>query len=284
LAALGIEVMPASNRKNFTWSWGLPLAASGLFALFEWLHMVLNRTVEAATLKGPGALGLLDGFFHVADIPLKLLTLFFVPLALARALAHCHQDARASRFVAGVWLASGLLLLGALSAARNPLSQLLNTRTTKFYPTSVSATSEPGFGTRATEFATRWSSGEIFAREMLVIVVSVAGLVALGYFLGHKWKLCAFFAALWLLLILFSGGLVLELVADDFDYDFIALMGATLVGPILFDVALLLPRTAVSPIASLAYVLMIGSSFFASRALAVPAPEHFPESGERAAE
>lgn len=277
--------MPASNRKHFTWSWGLPLAASGLFALFEWSHLVLNRTVEAATLKGSSALGLLDGFFHVADIPLKLLTLFFVPLALARALAHCHQDARASRFVARVWLVSGLLLLGALSAARDPLSQLLNTHTTKFYPTSVSATlSAPRFGTRAADFAARWSSGEIVAREALVIVVSIAGLVALGYFLGHKRKLCAFFAAFWLLLTLFGGELVLDLVEHDFDYDFLAFMGATLVGPLIFDLTLVLPRTAVSPIASLAYILMIGSSFFASRALGVPAFEHVPERGERSAE
>lgn len=252
----------APSRKHFMQSWGLPLTASALFAVFEWSHLLLNRKLEAATLEGSGALRLLDGFFHVADIPLKVLTLFFVPLALARALAHCHGDARATRFVARVWLVSGLLLLGVLSAVRDPLARLMNNDTTKFYPTSVSAITDGRFGNRADEFASRWSSGEIIAKEVLVIAVSIAGLVALGYFLGDKRKRCAFFAALWLLAVLFGGEPVLDLVEYDFD-DF---MGATLVGPLLFDAAFpVVPSTAVSPVASLAYAVMMGSSFLASR-------------------
>ena len=89
------------NRKHIIQGWRLPLVASGLFAVFEWAHLLLNSTVDAATLAGWGALGLLDGFLHMVDIPLKLLTLFLVPMALARALEHCHRDARATHFVAG---------------------------------------------------------------------------------------------------------------------------------------------------------------------------------------
>jgi hypothetical protein len=136
----------ASDRKHFIHGWRLPLVASGLFAVFEWTHLVLNRTADKATLRGWGALGLLDGFLHTVDIPLKLLTLFFVPVALARALAHCHRDARATRFVAGVWLVSGLVLLGVLSAARDPLARLMNNDTAKFYPTSVTVNAEWRFG------------------------------------------------------------------------------------------------------------------------------------------
>lgn len=132
------------------------------------------------------------------------------------------------------------------------------------------------FGSRADEFASRWSSGEIIAQEVLVIAVSIAGLVALGYFLGNKRKHCAFFAALWLLVVLFGGEPMLDLAEYDFD-DF---MGATLVGPLLFDVSLpVMPRTAVSPIASLAYAVMMGASFFASRSgpePLLPLPAHGP--------
>jgi hypothetical protein len=245
----------APSRKHFMQNWGLPLTASALFAVFEWSHLLLNRKLDAATLDGSGALRLLDGFFHVAGIPLKVLTLFFVPLVLARALAHCHGDARATRFVARVWLVSGLLLLGVLSAARDPLARLMNNDTTKFYPTSISETTDGRFGSRADAFASRWSSGEIIAQEVLVIT---------GYFLGNKRKHCAFLAALWPLVVLFGGEPVLDLVEYDFD-DF---MGATLVGPLLFDVSFpVLPITAVSPIASLAYLVMMGSSLLASRSL-----------------
>jgi len=265
----------ASDRKHFIHGWRLPLVASGLFAVFEWTHLVLNRTADKATLGGWGALGLLDGFLHTVDIPLKLLTLFFVPVALARALAHCHRDARATRFVAGVWLVSGLVLLGVLSAARDPLARLLNNDTVKFYPTSVTVNAEWRFGSRANELAARWSSGEIIAREVLVIVVAIAGLVALGYFLGDKRKRCAFLAALWLLATLvLGGGLVLDLIDYDFD-DFTA---ATLVGPLVFDVTFPMPRTTFTPIASLAYLVMVGSSFFVSRASAAHALSSAPQS------
>jgi len=263
------------NRKHVIQGWGLPLVASGLFAVIEWAHLLLNREVEPATLEASGALSLLDSFLHTVDIPLKLLTLFFVPVAMARALAHCHRDARATRLVARVWLVSGLLLLGVLSAAREPLARLMNNDTTKFYPTSVTVTAEWTSGSRANEFAARWSSGEIIAREVLVIVVAIAGLVALGYFLGDKRKRCAFFAALWLLATLvLGGGLVLNLIDYAFD-DFTA---ATLVGPLVFDVAFPMPRTTFTPIASLAYLVMIGSSFFVSRASAAHALSSAPQS------
>ena len=178
----------APSRKHFMQSWGLPLTASALFAVFEWSHLLLNRKLDAATLEGSGALRLLDGFFHVAGIPLKVLTPSSFRSCWRERSRNVTRTLRATRFVARVWLVSGLLLLGVLSAARDPLARLMNNDTTKFYPTSLSAITDGRFGSRAGEFASRWSSGEIIALEVLVIAVSIAGLVALGYFLGNKRK------------------------------------------------------------------------------------------------
>ena len=268
-----------SNRKHILRSWWLPLTASVLFAVFEWSHLLLNRKIDAATLEGSGALSLLDGFFHVAGTPLKMLTLFFVPVTLARALEHCHRDARASRFVARVWLMSGLLLLLALSAVRDPLGWLLNNDSTKFYPTDLRESLDGRFGSGADEFIVRWASGEVLAQEALVIVVAISGLVVLGYFVGDKRKRCEVLSALWLLFTLLGSGFLFDLVTIDFD-NFIS---ATLVGPLLLDATFpVYPITSVSPVASLAYVVMIGSSYFGSRSprrtSAAPSDSSAPQS------
>lgn len=240
-----------------------PLVCALLFALGEWSHLLLDKTVAPASLDS-GAPWLLDAFFHVSGVPLKLLTLGGVIVALSRVLERCRADVRASLFVGGVWLLSAMALLGGLSAARAPLSRLLNNSAEKFYPTNAGVLVDNPWGEGARRFVTRWASGEIIASEALLLVVSILGLVALGYLLGHEKRILTTLITLWLPLILFGGGIAFSLVSAEAD----AYLAGTLFGPLIIDVSIpFMPSSSSSPLTSLVYVLMIGGARFSRRVL-----------------
>ena len=174
------------------------------------------------------------------------------------------------------WLLSALVLLGGLSAARETLGRWLSNSQDKFYPVTqaaLDAYNARGYdlwGNGAALFLARWRSGEILRQEALLLSVAVLGLVAIGYFLGRLSPGRTGLAVAWLVLVLFVGKFAFRMA--DFQAD--TFLAGTLMGPLFHDVLVpIFPMSAVSPITSLAYLLMLGTPRLTLRGLGSQGPD-----------
>ena len=110
--------------------WWITLVVSMLGTALLWLHEALTRAYP------PFENSFDTGLWILASI-CKIVTLVCIPFVLSKALGACAGNAANARRAAIAWAVAGLILLSALSVAREPLSRLLNNDAVRFYPIST---------------------------------------------------------------------------------------------------------------------------------------------------
>jgi len=238
--------------------WRIALIVSLLGTVVTWSH-------QALTHVGPPTLSTMDlAVWGLASI-CKIAILVCIPFALSRAFSVCAGNKTNAARAVIVWAVAGIVLLGTLTAAREPLSRFLNNDAARFYPiSSQSPTMKSPYNEGLQPFMSRWHSGVIVAEEAGCVVLAALGLGFLGYYLGRGGYRAGLVGAAWLVAVVLIGGFGLGLLCGDYDFFF----AGTLIGPLTLDVVIpYIAGDPVTEIAFLAYTCLIVSSLLIEQRL-----------------
>jgi hypothetical protein len=215
--------------------------------IFWWLHAVLNRLFPPFEHPADYALWILGSVCKMGT--LLLLLLHVLPTALEQ----CYANVKVTTRAFATWSISGLVLLGAVSIAREPLTTFFKHQSTlRFYyahePRAVlGERDEPG----QAEFLPRWRTGKIIVEEAVTILLACAVLAAAGFLAGEHPRAASFAGSMCCLVVQVGGCYVFHFTTWDYDTFF----SSTLVAPLTLD--LVLPFMACDPTSEFGFPLFL---------------------------